>query len=149
VTRIRKSIRIRLPVEEVFDYATTPGNRPAWHPSSLRVYGTTDHSLKPGEQVTEEHRVAGRGGRVTWTAREHQAPRRWLIDGRVEGGGSGTIAYALTPHPEGTASERDFLCAMPNPLLAVLDRLTLRRRVEAESAEAPRRSKDVLERRAA
>ncbi len=38
---------------------------------------------------------------------------------------------------------------MSNPLLALLDRLVLRRRVEAESAEALKRLKDVMERRTA
>jgi hypothetical protein len=98
--------------------------------------------------VTEEYHVAGRRGRVVWTIREREAPHRWVIDGWVEGGGSGTITYALTPHLEGTTFERDFVYAMPNPLLAVLDWLVLRRRVEAESTEALRRLKDVLERRA-
>ena len=122
MTRICKSIRIQTPVEEVFEYVTTPGNWPAWHPSSLGVEGATDHSLEPGEQVTEEYRVAGRRGRVVWTVRERESPRRWVIDGWVEGGGSGTITYALTPHLEGTTFERDFVYAMPNPLLAVLVR---------------------------
>lgn len=148
MTRIRKSIRIQTPVEDVFEYVTTPGNWPAWHPSSLGVDGATNHSLEPGEQVTEEYRMAGRRGRVVWTVREREAPRRWVIDGRVEGGGSGTITYTLTPHLEGTTFERDFVYAMPNPPLAVLDWLVFRRRVEAESTEALRRLRDVLKRRA-
>jgi hypothetical protein len=45
--------------------------------------------------------------------------------------------------------ERDFDYTMPNPLLRLLDRLVLRRRIEAESAETPRRLKDVREKRAA
>ncbi len=67
----------------------------------------------------------------------------------MEGGASGTITYALTPRVEGTTFEHDFVYAMPNPLLAVLDRLLLRRQVEAESAEALRQLKGVLERRVA
>jgi hypothetical protein len=56
----------------------------------------------------------------------------------------------LTLHlDEGTTFERDFVSAMLNPLMAVLDRLVLRRQVEAEPAKALRRLKDVLERRAA
>ena len=149
MTRICKSIWLQTSIEKVFEYVTTPGNWPAWHPSSLGVNGATEHSLEPGEQVTEEYRVAGRRGRVVWTAREREAPYRWVIDGRVEGGGSGTITYTLTPRLEGTTFERDFVYAMPNPLLAVLDRLVLRRRIEAESVEALRRLKDVLERRVA
>jgi hypothetical protein len=114
----------------------------------LGVDCATDHSLKPGEQVTEEYHVAGRRGRVVWTVREREARRRWVIDGLVEGGGSGTITYALTPHLEGTTFERGFVYAMPNPLLDIIDGLVFRRRVEAESTEALRRLKDVLERRA-
>ncbi|MDQ5826543.1 MAG: SRPBCC family protein [Chloroflexota bacterium] len=100
------------------------------------------------EKVTEEYTVAGRRGRVIWTVREREAPRRWVIAGEVEGGGGGTITYSLTLDAGGTIFERDFVYTMPNALLTLLDRLVLRRRVEAESAEALRRLKDVLERRA-
>jgi len=149
MTRVYKSVRIHTPIEQVFDYVTTPGNWPEWHPSSLGVSGATDHSLEPGEQVTEKYLVAGRRGSVVWTVRERAAPRRWVIDGQVVGGGGGTITYTLTPRDGATNFERDFVYAMPNALLALLDRLVLRRRVEAESAEALRRLKGVLERRAA
>jgi len=149
MTRIYKTIRIRAPIERVFDYVTTPGNWPAWHPSSLGVSGATDHSLEPGERMTEEFRVAGRRGRVVWTVQERVAPYRWVIDGRVEGGGGRRITYTLTPHEGGTTFEREFVYTMSNPLMTLLDRLVLRRRVEAESTEALRRLKDVLERRTA
>jgi uncharacterized protein YndB with AHSA1/START domain len=149
MTRIYTTTRIHTPIDTVFDYVTTPGNWPAWHPSSLGVGGATDHSLEPGEQVTEEFQVAGRRGRVVWTVRERVAPRRWVIDGRVEGGGGGTITYTATPHADGTTFERELVYSAPNPLLRLLDRLVLRRRIEAESVEALRRLKDQLERRAA
>jgi hypothetical protein len=68
--------------------------------------------------------------------REREAPRRWVIEGQVQGGGDGTITYTLAPHDGGTTFEREFVYDMANPLLALLDRLLLRRRVEAESAEA-------------
>ncbi|MCZ7574518.1 MAG: SRPBCC family protein [Ardenticatenaceae bacterium] len=94
MTRIVTSALIHKPIEQVFDYVTTPGNWPQWHPSSLAVSGAAQHSLEPGEQVTEEFRVAGRRGRVVWTAREREAPRRWVIDGQIEGRrGGGTITY--------------------------------------------------------
>ncbi|MDQ5817408.1 MAG: SRPBCC family protein [Actinomycetota bacterium] len=144
MTQIYTTIQIQTPIQRVFDYVTTPGNWPVWHPSSLGVSGATDHSLEPGEEVTEEFLVAGRRGRVVWTVRERVAPRRWVIDGRVEGGG-GTITYTATPHDAGTTFEREFVYATPNRLLALLDRLVLRRRIEAESAEALRRLKSVLE----
>jgi hypothetical protein len=77
--------------------------------------------------------------------RERVAPHRWVIDGRIEGGGGGTVTYILTPHDSGSAFEREFVYAMPNPLLALLDWLVLRRRVERESAEALRRLKTAVE----
>jgi uncharacterized protein YndB with AHSA1/START domain len=145
MTRIYTTTQINASAERVFEYVTTPGNWPEWHPSSLGVSGATNHSLEPGERVTEEFRVAGRRGRVEWTVREREAPRRWVIDGEVEAGGGGTIAYTLTPHAGTTTFEREFVYSMPNPLLRLLDRLVLRRRVEAESAEALRRLKEALE----
>ena len=147
MTCIRSRIQLHAPIEEVFDYVTTPGNWPTWHPSSLGVSGATCHSLEPGERVTEEYRVAGRCGRVTWTVREREAPRRWVIEGRT-GGGDGKIAYTLASHGDGTAFEREFVYSTSNPLLALLDKLVLRRRISAESAEALRRLKNVLEGRA-
>lgn len=147
MTRIYKAVRIGAPIEDVFEYATTPGNWPAWHPSSLGVSGATDHPLQKDERVTEEYLVAGRRGTVTWTVREREVPRRLVIEGRTSGGGEGRITYTLTPG-DGTAFEREFVYAMPSRLLALLDILVFRRRVAAESAEALRRLKDVLERRA-
>lgn len=149
MTRILTTTRIQAPAEEVFDYVTTPENWPEWHPSSLGVSGATDHSLEPGEVVTEDYRVAGRRGRVVWTVRERVAPRRWVIEGKTGEGGGGTITYTLAPEADGSNFEREFVYAMPNALMALLDRLIFRRRIEAESAEALRRLKGVLERRAA
>jgi uncharacterized protein YndB with AHSA1/START domain len=145
MARIHTTIQIRKPIEDVFDYVTTPGNWPEWHPSSLGVSGATDHPLEVGEQVTEDFLVAGRRGHVVWTVCERQAPLRWVIEGKVEGGGEGRIAYTLTPGTDGTRFEREFVYTMPNPLLALLDRLVFQPRVEAESAEALRRLKQTLE----
>ena len=78
--------------------------------------------------------------------RERAPPHRWAIEGAAEGGGSAAIAYRLTPHDGGTRFERALVYRMPNLWLAVLDRLFIRRRMAAESAEALRRLKLVLER---
>ena len=133
------------PPEEVFTYVTTPGHWPEWHPSSLGVTGATDHSLLVGEEVTESFLVAGRRGKARWTVQEREEPRRWVIFGQVQGGGTGTITYTLTPQDGGTFFERAFAYEMNNLLLALLDRLILRRRIEAESTEALRRLKVRLE----
>ena len=146
MTRIVTSSTIARPIEVVYEYVTTPGSWPRWHPSSLAVTGDADHSLMVGERVEEAFNVAGRRGRVVWSVTERDAPRRWVIDGKIIGGGGGTITYVLSPvTADITFFEREFVYPLASPLIALLDRLYVRRRIQAESAEALRRVKDVLE----
>jgi uncharacterized protein YndB with AHSA1/START domain len=145
MTTIVTETTIARPVEAVFDYVTTPRHWLVWHPSSLGLSGTTEHSLQVGEQVTEAFRVAGRKGSVTWRAVVREPPTRFAIAGRVAAGGSGTITYTLAPAAGGTAFRREFVYAMPNAFAALLDRLFVRRRIESESVEAVRRLKHALE----
>jgi uncharacterized protein YndB with AHSA1/START domain len=145
MTRICNSIQIRQPIGRVFDFITTPANWPQWHPASVSVSGNADHSLLPGEEVTEDISVAGRRGQVTWLVRERSAPHRWVIDGKGEDGGGATITYTLTPHLAGTNFERELVYTMPSILLAVLDFLIIRSRMKADSVEALQRLKRLLE----
>ena len=145
MTTIITQATIRRPVIEVFDYVTTPAHWLVWHPSSLGLHGATDHSLKVGEEVTEEFRVAGRKGSVTWKVVERDAPNRWAIAGIVAAGGKGTITYTLNVSAGGTAFRREFDYVMPTWFAALLDRLFIRRRIEAESAMAVTRLKQALE----
>jgi hypothetical protein len=69
-----------------------------------------------------------------------------MIEGAAEGGGSATIIYRLTAQGGGTRFERELVYRMPNAWLAILDRLLIRRRMAAESVEALRRLKLILER---
>jgi len=147
MTTIVTTATIDRPITEVFDYVTTPAHWLVWHPSSLDLHGATDHPLQVGEEVTEDFRVAGRRGSVTWKVIARQAPVRWAIAGRVAAGGSGTITYTLSALDGGTAFRREFVYAMPNWFAELLDRLFIRRRIEAESGEAVRRLKQALETR--
>jgi uncharacterized protein YndB with AHSA1/START domain len=147
MTTIVISASIDRPISEVFDYVTTPAHWLVWHPSSLGVQGATDHSLRVGEEVTEDFRVAGRRGSVAWKVIAREVPVRWTISGRVASGGSGSITYTLSSSNGGTAFRREFVYAMPNWFAELLDRLFIRRRIEAESAEAVRRLKQALETR--
>jgi uncharacterized protein YndB with AHSA1/START domain len=144
VSRIRTVAAIARSPADVFDYVTTPGHWPEWHPSSLRVTGTVDRSMQVGETCTEEFVVAGRRGSCTWTAREREPDRRWVIDTDAQGGRA-TISYTLVPTSEGTSFERVLEYRMPNALLGLLDVLVLRRRVTRESEEATFRLKARLE----
>lgn len=150
MTRIVTGATIQRPIEAVYDYVTTPGHWPDWHPSSLGVTGATDHSLQVGEQVTERFLVAGRRGEVVWTVREREAPQRWVIAGAITSGrgGGGTVSYRLAARAGATDFTREFTYPLPNLAFALLDALLIRRRVRAESAEAVRRLKQRLEARA-
>jgi hypothetical protein len=149
MSRIVTAIEIRAPIERVFDYATTPGHWPRWHPASRSVSGAIDHSATVGESMTEQIRTGGRRWRAVWTVRERARPYRWVIEGEAEIGGSAIITYRLVACDGGTRFERELVYRMPNLWLAVLDRLFIRRRMAAESAEALRRLKLILERAAA
>ena len=48
MTRVTTTTEISRPVEEVFDYLTTPGNWPRWHPSSLAVSGAGKLARRDG-----------------------------------------------------------------------------------------------------
>ena len=145
MTRIHTTIYIDKSPDAVFDFVTVPQNWPQWHPSSIQVVGAADHSLGIGEQVTEDYEVAGRKGRVVWTARERERPSRWVIEGQTEDGGRGTITYTLLSDGTGTRFTREFVYDMPNPFLALLNWLMLRHRIKNESTRAVTQLKQVLE----
>jgi uncharacterized protein YndB with AHSA1/START domain len=144
-TRIVTSTAIDRSPAQVYAYVTTPGNWPKWHPSSLGVSGETDHPLALGEAATEDFVVAGHRGRAKWTVTLRETPSRWRIEAEVDGRKAGVITYTLTE--EGTSSRfvREFVYRSPNLLFALLNRLSIRAQVEAESAEALRRLKRVME----
>ena len=144
-TRIENSVTIARPPEAVYTYVTTPGNWPKWHPSSLAVSGATDHSLSLGETVTEDFRVAGRTGRVVWRVVEAAAPHSWTIDGMIGNRAAGTVRYSLAARAGGTDFKREFVYHAPNLLFVVLNRLSIRAQIDAESEQAVRQLKVVLE----
>ncbi len=144
-TRIVTAITIRQPVAQVYDYVTTPGHWPQWHPSSLAVSGAVDHSLLVGERATEDFLVAGRRGRAVWTVIAREAPARWEIEGEVDGRKASVITYTLAQAGAGTRFQRELAYRSPNLLFALLNRLQIRARIEAESSLALERLKQVLE----
>jgi hypothetical protein len=155
-TRVPNTIDIGQPPARVFDYVTTPGNWPHWHPSSQAVHGAIDHPLQTGEQVIEDFSVAGRQGQVIWTVVEHARPSHWKIAGRIDGRPAGTVQYDLAPIPGDPARDaqgepatrftREFDYGAPNLLFSILNRVALRARIERESTAAVQALKRELER---
>ena len=145
MSQIHNSIEIACPIELVFDFATTPGHWAEWHPSTIAVTGDTDHSLEPGEQVTEDFRAARRNGRAVWTVKEREAPYRWVIAGVAESGGTATITYSFTKVGAGTRFDRDLVYSHPGLIFAILDKLLGHRLLATESEQALRQLKELLE----
>lgn len=109
----------------------------------MAIFGMTNHSLLPGEQVSEELRLSGRHGRIRWTVRERKAPTHWLLDGILEQPKvKGTMTYTLTADGRGTRFRRDLVYSGLN---AVVDRLIVRPTLEAEFKEALKRLKQSIE----
>jgi uncharacterized protein YndB with AHSA1/START domain len=144
-TRIVTVASIQRPPSVVFDYVTTPAHWPVWHPSSLAVSGSVDHSLDVGEQVTEEFRVAGRRGRVVWTVAARVRPSKWVIAGKIDGRSAGTVTYSLTSSVSGTRFERDFTYRAPSLWFAILNWSVLRARIQSESDTAVLQLKRLVE----
>jgi uncharacterized protein YndB with AHSA1/START domain len=145
MTRIYTTTFIPGSVETIYNYVTTPGNWPHWHPSSIAVSGASDHSLEVGEHCVEEFLVAGRRGKVTWTVEERVFPQRWAIEGIIEGRNyGGRVTYTLHPEGEGTLFEREFVYPTSGFMLMLLDFLLVRRRVKAESEQALQRLKAIF-----
>jgi hypothetical protein len=72
-------------------------------------------------------------------------PQLWSIEGNIAGsGGQGMVKYTLHPQDNGTLFEREFIYSMRSPLYALLDRVFIRRRIQAESWQAVRQLKQVL-----
>ena len=144
-SHIVTAIDIARPGALVFAYVTTPGHWPEWHPSSLAVYGSVGHPLLVGESVREDFLVAGRRGRVTWRVSTCEPGRTWRIAGEIDGRPAGIVTYRLTPQAAGTHFVREFDYESPNLLFGMLNVLTLRSRIEAESQQAVARLKARLE----
>ncbi|ASW01914.1 SRPBCC family protein [Paraburkholderia aromaticivorans] len=144
-TRIVTVASIQRPPTVVFDYVTTPAHWPDWHPSSLAVSGSVDHSLDLGEQVTEDFRVAGRRGRVVWTVAARERPDKWTIDGKIDSRPAGTVTYSLTSNGNGTRFQREFTYRAPSLWFAIFNWLVLRARIQSESDTAVSQLKRLLE----
>lgn len=148
-TRLQHEILIRRSPDAVYDYVSTPARWPEWHPSSLSLEGGAEHPLPAGARFDEEIRAGGRRGHLSWTVRSAERPQLWVADAVAHNGVRLRLTYRLQPLGASTRFERQIEYQMPNLWWALLDRVLLRRRIDAESAESLRRLKGVMEATAA
>ena len=64
--RVERTAAIERPIEEVFEYVSTPENDPTWLSASLRHARTSPGPVRPGMTTEEDARFLGRTARHTW-----------------------------------------------------------------------------------
>ena len=140
---IRTAISIGQPIDRVFEFVTTVSHCPRWCRSLWR--GPSEHLHRVGEHATEEFSLGGRHERIRWIVRESSRPRRLVISGKADDGGTATISYTLTPESQGTRFKRELIYHIPALFVEPGDFLSSHNRLQAESAESLRRLKRMLE----
>jgi uncharacterized protein YndB with AHSA1/START domain len=68
------TITIERPVEEVFEYVSTPENDPTWVSASLRNQRTSPGPLRVGMTTEEDVKFLGQTSRDTWEITEYEPP---------------------------------------------------------------------------
>jgi uncharacterized protein YndB with AHSA1/START domain len=68
------TITIEQPVEEVFEYVSTPENDPTWVSASLRNQRTSPGPLRVGMTTEEDVKFLGQTSRDTWEITEYEPP---------------------------------------------------------------------------
>ncbi len=141
---MQHEILIASPLEPVFDYVSTPGRWPEWHPSSLRLEAGADRPLTAGESFEEDIRAGGRKTHLSWIVRECRRPELWVADARGENGIRLQLEYRLTAAAGGTRFVRTLSYELPNALYWLYNRLYGQRRIEQESVQSLRQLRDVM-----
>lgn len=148
MSRITSTIRICREPEVVFDFFTTPKNAPKWHPASISVAGSVDHSLAVGEEFTEELKgPAGVRGHALWRVTARETPNLWRIELRnsTPAKMKASVTLRFRGEPGATVFERDVQYSYSQPWFVLLDALFLRRRNEQEGHNGLLRAKQILE----
>ncbi len=71
---VENSITIERPIEEVFEYASTPENDPTWVPASIRNQRTLPGPMRVGMTTEETVKLFGRTSRDTFEVIEYDSP---------------------------------------------------------------------------
>jgi len=71
---VENSITINRPIEEVFEYVSTPENDPTWVPVSLRHQRTLPGPMRVGMTTQEDLKFLGRTSTDTWEVIEYEPP---------------------------------------------------------------------------
>jgi uncharacterized protein YndB with AHSA1/START domain len=71
---VENTITIERPIEEVFEYVSTPENDPRWVSVSIRNQRTLPDPMRVGMTTEEDVKIFGRTSRDTWEVTEYEPP---------------------------------------------------------------------------
>jgi uncharacterized protein YndB with AHSA1/START domain len=71
---VENTITIERPIEEVFEYVSTPENDPTWVSASIRNQRTSPGPMRVGMTIEEDVKIFGRTSRDTWEVTEYEPP---------------------------------------------------------------------------
>lgn len=71
---VERRTTIARPIEEVFEYVSTPENDPTWVSASLRHERTTPGPMRVGTATEEDVKFLGRTATYTWEVTEYEPP---------------------------------------------------------------------------
>jgi uncharacterized protein YndB with AHSA1/START domain len=71
---VENTIMIERPIEEVFEYVSTPENDPTWVSVSIRNQRTSPGPMRVGMTIEEDVKIFGRTSRDTWEVTDYEPP---------------------------------------------------------------------------
>lgn len=71
---VENTVTINRPIEEVFEYASTPENDPTWVPASISNQRTLPGPMRVGMTTQETVKLFGRTSQDTWEVTEYDPP---------------------------------------------------------------------------
>ena len=71
---VENTITIERPIEEVFEYVSTPENDPRWLSVSIRTQRTLPGPMRVGMTTEEDVKIFGQRSRDTWEVTQYEPP---------------------------------------------------------------------------
>ena len=71
---VENTITIERPIDEVFEYVSTPENDPTWVSVSIRNRRTSPGPIREGMTIEEDVKIFGRTASYTWEVTQYEPP---------------------------------------------------------------------------
>jgi uncharacterized membrane protein len=101
--RVERSATIDQPVDQVFDYVSTPENDPTWVPASLRHEMLSPAPMRVGSITEEDMWFLGRRMRYAWEITQYEPPSTFAL--RSISGSIPATIRVLLESPDGARTK--------------------------------------------